>query len=68
MCISLQLEIEKKINLLRFDMDSVLTGPQGDVLQIIQGLWGQVKVLTGLLDTAWQWNGLRGRLLWESTH
>lgn len=41
----------------------LLTGPQGDTLQAIQGLWGQVKVLTGLLDTAWQWKGLRGRLL-----
>lgn len=50
------------------DMCNVPTGPQGDVLHVIHGLWGQVKVLRGLLETAWQWKGLRGRLLWELTH
>lgn len=49
-------------------VDVFPTGPHGDALQLIQGLWGQIKVLRGLLDTAWQWKGLRGRLVWESTH
>lgn len=31
---------------------NALTGPQGDILQVIQGLWGQVSVLMGLLDAA----------------
>lgn len=44
------------------------TGPHGDTLQATQGLCGQVRVLMGLLDTAWQWKGRRGRLLWESMH
>lgn len=43
-------------------------GPHGDTVQATQGLCGQVRVLMGLLDTAWQWKGRRGRLLWESMH
>lgn len=31
---------------------NVPTGPHGDILQVTQGLWGQVNVLGGLLDAA----------------
>lgn len=44
------------------------TGPHGETLQVTQGLGGQLRVLTGRLDAAWQWKGRRGRLLWESMH
>lgn len=35
-----------------FDLYNAPTGPHGDILQVMQGLWGQVKVLRGLLDIA----------------